>query len=99
MLLCSPLYLSAALLNVRNASSFKYLVMFNMIFKVHSISIHFSIEKKYLIMFCCMKQLKIAKHSDSFSSASLTRIFYLLPQAQTDSVSVTTQEFMLCTSE
>lgn len=46
MLLCSPLYLSAALLNVRNASSFKYLVMFNMIFKVHSISIHFSIEKK-----------------------------------------------------
>jgi len=45
MLLCSPLYLSAALLNVRTVSSFKYLVKFNMIFKVHSISIHFSVEK------------------------------------------------------
>lgn len=45
MLLCSPLYLSAALPNVRTVSSFKYLVMFNMIFKVHSISIHFSVEK------------------------------------------------------
>lgn len=45
MLLCSPLYLRATLLNVRKVSSFKYLVMFNMIFKVHSISIHFSVGK------------------------------------------------------
>lgn len=70
MLLCSPLYLSAALPNVRTVSSFKYLVKFNMIFKVYSISIHFSVEKDSNLL-GCMKQLKITERSDSFSSASL----------------------------